>query len=703
MPSPDLVVGPDREIGRILQECDKLLKQGRRAREPFEAEWYLNVAFFQGEQWLSWARTRFARPVVEKWRTMFTDNRVQPAVLTEVARLTKNRPVWEAVPTAPSDEALEDAILAQRLLQGKWSDLGLQQLLRRVTTWSRVTGAGFLKVTWDPDAGDGTEIAVDKAGEPLENPKRGGLLRREDVPVELHGDMRWKRAAVGDIRVNVRSPFDVYVDPLAGDEGMASARWLIEEAVRAPEDVQDRYGLEQLPKADSDASPGIFESRRPGTNGLSQDEKVGVRVFELWEKPTRRFPEGRHVVWTDKALLAYEKNSTKGGELPYVMFVGVPTPGRFWPSSMATQIRPLNQELNKTRSQMRENAARMGNPALLVPNDMVGFQWHGAPGEQVPIDPYAPNQPQFLVPPGIPRSVTDEVGMIENAIDRGSMQGDVSRGQVPAGVTAASAIQLLQEADQTRIGMDAQDFEDSISRTGRFVLDLACAFYKSDRLIQIGGDDEDWDITSFRADQLKQDVPTVQVKPGSMIPQSVAARQALMEHVLTLFLQNGVQMDPAALGTFLRQFEVGGLENLVSGFTDDARKIAAENRQLARPGTHEADMPAVVDWDNHAAHLRGHEKWMKSKQFQLAPDEIQQRFRVHWEAHKDAITRLALADAQKQSALQAAAAGPPAAPAGPDMSGGAPDAIVPQPGGADVPADEAQVPGPPAAPPAPGV
>jgi hypothetical protein len=346
----------------------------------------------------------------------------------------------------------------------------------------------------------------------------------------------------------------------------------------------------------------------------------------------------------------------------------------------------------------------MGNPALLVPNDLSNFQWHGAPGEQVPIDPYAPNQPSFLVPPGIPKSVTDEVGMIENAIDRGSMQGEVSRGQVPAGVTAASAIQLLQEADQTRIGMDAQDFEDSISRVGRLVLDYACQFYKDERLIRIGGDDEDWEISSFRKDQLKLDVPTVQVKPGSMIPQSVAARQALMEHVLTLFLQNGVQMDPGALGSFLRQFEVGGLENLIGGFSDDARKIASENRQLSRPGTHPEDMPPVMDWDNHAAHLRGHEKWMKSKQFQLASDEIQQRFRVHWEAHKDAMTRLALQDAQKQAALQAAMA--PAPPSGPTGPGGPvppDDAVVGEPGGAAVSSDSdgpiAGAPGAPSAPP----
>lgn len=685
-------VGSQRDGQRLIQKCEELLKSAREAREPFEADWYLNVAFFEGEHWLTWSRSRrFARPILERWRVMFTDNRVQPAVLSEVAKLTKNRPTWEAVPTSADDVALDDALLTQRVLQAKWEDLKLQPLLRRVTTWSRVTGAGFWKVTWDPEMGDGSDVAIDKqSGEPVENPQKGGLLRREDLPEDVHGQFAWQRLAPGDVRVNVRSPFDIYVDPLAGDEGMQSVRWLIEEAVRAPEDVAQRYGV-QPPAPDAASSPGLVQSNLPGAQ--RDGRKVGVRVWELWARPCAEYPQGRHVVWCAGKLLAFEPNPTLGGGLPYVMFVGVPVPGRFWPTSMTSQIRPLNRELNKTRSQMRENANRFGNPALLVPQDLQNFQWNGAPGEQVPFDPWAQQIPQFLVPPRPPGNVTDEVGLIEGSIDKVSHQAEVSRGQVPAGVTAASAIQLLQEADQTIIAMDSQDFEQSISEAGRLMLDLICRFYKQERLIQIGGEDEDWDISSFRADQLKRDVPTVQVKPGSMIPRSVAARQALMEHILTLFLQNGVRMDPAALGQFLREFEVGGLESLISGFSDDARQIAAENAELRNGGD-----PKVEWWHNHAAHIAGHEREMKSKRFRVADEETKARFRDHLASHHNEQVNVAIKDARDQLKVQAAAqppmptvsggTAPPELGAGPpvDVSGGSTDAIDPNPAGGSVPA-----------------
>lgn len=703
--------GSKREQKRLLDSLNEMLQQGRTARKPFEAEWYMNLAFFQGEHWWSWARDRFGIEKMAKWKVLFTDNRVQPAVLMEVAKLTKNRPTWEAVPTSPDENATQDAILSKRVLEAKWGDLGLQPKLRRVATWSRVCGAGFLKATWDPDALDGSEVALGQDGEPMVSKNHGGLVKRSDMPAELHGDVKWQKVGRGDVCVNVRSPFDIYVDPFAGDEGMDSVSWLIEEKVRDPQSVADQYGVSK-PAADSEASVGLIEAIAPGQ--ATQGAKVGVRVFELWQKPSGEFPRGRHAAWCDGKLLAYGDNPTKGGAIPYDMFTGVPVPGRFWPSSMTTQIRPLNAELDKTRSQMRENANRMGNPALLVPKELAdaGFQYSGFPGEQIPYDAYSSaTPPSFLTPPGIPRSVTEEVSMIENSIREVSHQFEVSRGQVPAGVTAASAIQLLQEADQTIIAMDAQDFEDAISRVGRRVLDLVAKFYKQPRLLQTAGEDETFDLFTFKSDQLSRDVPTVQVKPGSMIPRSVAARQALMEHMLTLFLQNGVQLDPVALGDFLRQFEIGGLEALVAGFSDDSRKVAAENKQLADL---DQDPPAVNDWDNHAAEIRGHEREMKTKRFELAPDDVKQRFVKHWESHKDTQMALALKDAEKQATMQAqiaAAQGgggsPPApsGPGGPDLSGGAEDAIAPQPGGAAVegaPADDmAQAPPvAPAAPPA---
>ncbi len=687
MPSP-IPIRRGREAARELETLKQLHKDGLQHRKPFEAEWFLNIAFFQGEQWWAWAESRFARPKLEPWRMLFTDNRVQPAVLQEVARLTRELPTWDAEPTNPDDDALKDALLANRVLRAKWDDLKVQPLLRRATFWSRICGLGALKVTWDPLASDtGAEVAVDQNGDPIVNPQDGQLIRRDSqlgeqltqggVPVQ------WEYVGNGDVRFNVRSPLDLVFDPLAGDEGIRSAGWVIEEAVRSPDEVQRRYGLDNPPKADASASAGLVESRMPGGRPDSSP-KVGVKVCELWERPTLKYPKGRHVAWTDSTILAYEENDTPDHDLPYVLIPGIPVPGRFYPTSMTTQIRPLNMELNKTRSQMRENAARIGNPGLIVPQD-TDVKIKGIPGEVIEFDFASANGalPQFLEMPSLPAYIREEPALIQDAIDKVSRQTEVSRGVVPAGVTAASAIQLLQEADQTVIGLAAQDFEQAVSDAGNMAWKLICRYYKTDRIVKIAGDDEAWSISTFRADQLSRDVPTVRVKPGSMIPKSIVAKQARMDQILALFLQNGVPLDPVALGEYLRDYEVGGLERLVSGFTEDARQIAKENQRLQDTA---APLPPVNEWDNHPAHLKGHEQVMKSAAWTDEFDDAQrQRYAAHWQAHKQAIEVLQAQVVQQAAAQQLAGMGPKPGQepqGGPSLvPGGAQGQIVPSPGG----------------------
>lgn len=681
----DLAVKNERDGTRKLRDLEDLKKQGEEARRPFEASWFLNLAFYQGDHWWAWAKDKFARPQLEPWRVLFTDNRVQPAVASEVAKLTKNRPVWDAVPASGDDEALEDTLLANRVMEAKWEDLGLQQQLEDVCTWSRVCGSGFWKITWDPLAsGTGTEVAIDpETREPIPDPGSGELITRdnpnarvlEQLAAQQGIEVPWESVGQGDVKVNVRSPFDLYVDPLAGSEGLISARWVIEEAVRSPDELQRRFKLDKAPEADASAVGGLVEARMPGARS-DTGQKIGTRVWELWERPSLKFPKGRHAVWCKDHILVLEENPTKDAGLPYAMCVGRRIPGRFWPMSLADQLRPLNMELNKTRSQMRENAARIGNPPLMVPSDQQ-FTWTGVPGEVVKVDPFAPNTPGFMQVPQLPGYIQNEPALIENSMREVAHQSEVSRGQVPAGVTAASAIQLLQEADQTIIAMDAQAFERFVTESGRMAMDLIAAHYRTDRLIQIAGEDEDWDIESFRSGQFKRDVPTVQVKTGSMIPRSTAARQAQMDFVFQTMLQHGYQPDRLGMSEFLRQYEVGGLEKLMGTFSEDASQIAGENRRMKQGAPVE-----VNEWDDHEAHMRGHERVMKSKRWQTFDDQTRQLFLAHWQEHQQALQAKQQEEMAMQMQAQAAAgaaqpqqggsppsgpAGSPSAPSGPPV------------------------------------
>src|SRR5204863_4780511 len=130
---------------------------------------------------------------------------------------------------------------------------------------------------------------------------------------------------------------------------------------------------------------------------------------------------------------------------------------RFWPDSLVTQLRRRQVDLNRRLSQIAENAERIGNPPLLVPSSMgEDFTWNGLPGEVVVFQDNGSSNaaPAFMQVPEQPGYVREDIPRIEQSMMEISGQHEVSGAQGPAGVTAASALNLLQEADKTRLGPD---------------------------------------------------------------------------------------------------------------------------------------------------------------------------------------------------------------------------------------------------------
>lgn len=648
--------GADTFQSISLAEAKKRLDQAKKARAVYEPDWFLDLAFFQGEQWVAYDGGSLYHPRL-KSRVQVTDNRIQPAVRTEVARLTKDRPSYTATPRGLDDQAVNDAQASTRLLDWAYDHLAFAPQRREVTYWSRICGAGFIKTTWDPNVTPGQDMVVDANGDPVPHPITGAPLRAGELPeVESIAGVTTKRVGGGDVRYDVRSPFDIFPDPLATT--LKDARWLIDESVRSVEYVEATYGARV--GADAPANVGIVESRFTSRAvDQTRGEKLGVRVWELWEPPTKLNPQGRHLVWCADKILLEEPNPY--GRLPYTMVVGIPVPGRFWPDAIVTHLRPIQARLNKLLSQVAENASRFGNPAILL-DKLSGIKYHGVPGEQLWHNAQSAFQlPQYLEPPQIPPYVLNLMDYAQNALREISGQYEVSSGTVPAGVTAASAISLLQEQDATRLGPDVESLELALADIGQQTLELMATYYTDERVVAIVGEDGLVDLDTFRADVTFK-VPTVSVVPYSTFPRSVAAKQAAIRDILNMFFQYGVPIDGAALSGILRDMQVGGLERLVQTYTVDVNQVDREHVDLVR------NVPLHVNmFDNHAIHIQGHKDYAKSPRFRSLDEALQAELLQHIRNHE-------------------AAAGPGAMPptVGPAGPAGAPPSPLP-PGAGTVP------------------
>jgi hypothetical protein len=103
---------------------------------------------------------------------------------------------------------------------------------------------------------------------------------------------RSKTLFPGDVAVHVRSPFAIFPDPLAPEEGLEDR--LADRGdhpVRRP-GSRDRYDVDL--EADSGASAGVLEARMPG---LDDGSKTGVVVREFWAPKVRGVPQGQALVY----------------------------------------------------------------------------------------------------------------------------------------------------------------------------------------------------------------------------------------------------------------------------------------------------------------------------------------------------------------------------------------------------------------------
>jgi hypothetical protein len=637
---------------------ESLFQDAKAARQPYEADWMLNRAFFAGQQWVGYIEGSVRLPPrVDTTRQLVTDNRIMPIVTSRVARKVQNRPTFSATPQTGDDKALDSARIAERILENDWEGLKLHPKLFTALTWADVCCDGFIKIYWDSYAGQKMQALVGPDGVPLQNPN-GGIARPEDA--EMLGQMNpgilegvtVAEIGQGDVACQVLSPFEIYPDPLA--TGMDDLGYIFEEKVRSLDYVRDRYpedafGQPFEPTPDSDVPSGLTEGFYPGTSDLFKGASTtsrGVKVREFRKSPCKRYPDGYMATWINNSVVV--RSDAPDDPVPYTKFGSIEVPGRFWSRAITSDLRGPQVDLNTIQTQLKENARLMGNPSIMCSRH-ANVEYHGVPGERIDYDSTVIDaKPEYLVPPNMPVYVEGQIDRVQKSLEEISGIHEVSRATVPAGVTAASAINLLQEADATRLSPEIQQMEYSLGQWGTKILKLRAKYNTDARLIKISGEDGYWDIFSFKGEMLGDD-PRVEVQAGSQMPRSKAAKQAAMTEVLGLVFQYGVPVDERNLRKFLKDYEAGGLDRLFEGMTEDAKQVNRENRQLAQG----AEVP-INTFDNHQFHIDEHTEEQKTARYQALPPEAKMQYDAHVAQHREYMVETANLQAQAQAESQAA-------------------------------------------------
>lgn len=567
-------------INEIMNKCKDIDNTG------YERQWYLNIAYYSGKQWLVYdnVNNRLYEPPKDPWKQRITANRIQPIVRVELAKITKNKPIVVVVPASTDDEDVDSAKTSEKALEWAESELDLQNQDREVINWGLCTGMCFVKPFWNREKGDDIEEGL----------------------------------KTGDIDIELVSPFEVKFDPSA--KRWKEVKWVVHEKVRTTDYVKAVYGK------DVEAEKGlyntnIYETQLKNVNANFQVSNTkqledSVKVLEYWGKPCHKYPKGRRITITGDTLLFYDEDIGFGKEddtereLPFFPFFHIKIPGRVHGQSIIEQLMPIQKEYNMSRSQVINHKNLMGNPQWLVETGSLVTDITDEPGSIIEYR-RTTNQPiQSNVAP-ISSDVYRNIDQCVEEFYFISGQQEVSHGGTPTGVKSGVAIQFLQEQDDTKLGPSIQNWYDCKKAYMGYILKMMRYMYTEPRMLKVVGKDNKVEMIEFMGNQITS--LDVRLQEGSMFQQSRAAKQDFIFQLLS----NGVLNPQVDRDLILKMLELGITDEMYTESNLDQNQAHSEELMWNKGDTN----TITRDFFNHQIHIIEHNKYRKREDYKkLQPD-----------------------------------------------------------------------------------
>ena len=588
---------------------EEQFKKAKSARSVIERQWYLNMAFDYGRQNVQYVRSttsstnyRLFTPPAPPWRVRLVINKIRGIIRTEISKTTSQKPIFTVVPETTEEEDILAARAAEQIFHAAYSAKEVQTVIQQAAFWRSVCGNGFIKVWWD-----------------------SGVI---DTDNNMSGDICIER-----IR-----PFNIFVPDLL-EEDLEKQAWVIHAYTMTPEDAQSTYGLDKVPNANVNATNDLMEDAFLNMVGGSQPNRNECLILEMWIKrgKSRQFPNGALItVVSDQIGQIIEEYPYQHGEFPFIKLDHIIT-GKFYTESVITDLVGVQREFNRTRSQLVENKNLMAKPRFMSPKgSMDARKITSEPGQNVEYTPGLP-PPQAMDMPQMPQYVMQELEHLQQDMDDISGQHEISRGNTPAQVTAATAISYLQEQDDSKLGPTIESQEKGIRKIGRQYLGLVHQYWTTERVVRVVGEDSYFDAQTFQgksivgtSEKINRDV---RVESGSSLQTSKAARQAVIMDAM----KNGF-IDPAV---GMQRLEIGGLEKLYEDLQTDTRQAQRENIKIMT-GQPLSELPgyefAPNSYDNHNLHIEVHNRFRKTQQFEILPPELKLQFETHVQLHSQTVT-----------------------------------------------------------------
>ncbi len=444
---------------------------------------YKNLDEYEGDGMMK-TSTRNSGAVRKKPR--IRDNIVYSYTEQRVAQVSKQKTALTFIPRVQnSQDDLNAAKATKLLVRARYEETDFDGDMIRMDRTTYLLGHSLYEKCWDKNAGTIAPSYLRakekfKEGIPVVDEATGQPMTEESL----------KKLRVGDTVGRLWQPYEWFVEPgkfkTKDCDYIQTHEWMTKELVRAKYKVgKDKINSSEYVKWDF------------STDRLDRpNNEIMIRTF--WHKPTEFFTEGAKIVWCDDMILEWIDFPYDHGNLPFTDEKDIEVENEYWGRPFVTNIEQFYKVNNSLMSGMARNHGVLNAPKVMFPEGAVDIKsWNNE---------YSAVQYRGNVEPKILQHNYVNAGELEfqkHCQSRaGELSGvfDISRGIVPPGITAASAIRYLDEQEHQRANP-------SISKRKRRVLDitrqevsLMAQYYKEsdERTIRLVGANNEFIIKSFK-------------------------------------------------------------------------------------------------------------------------------------------------------------------------------------------------------------
>lgn len=536
-------------------------------------------------------------------------NHISPAIDVEFATLAKRQ--WNPkIPALSRDPRLEAAakvaneVLKDRLKKLHWEDIR-DRFIRNVICM----GTGILVSRWDesyyettwvhseepvvctdcgamlaeksaPEGYAQKYVAARQEGQPKPMmadyeeggeevelgscPDCGGELTELELDEEtskggkdIFGRELGKNVPKGNTNIEVITPFE-YFPENAGifvntttvkQHGICKVRsldWVEEHYPQYADQIEPEDAVDLLKDHPLLGEWDIVGRYDSGYDGGLMDNHV--RVFELIQEPTYRFPKGRYIVIIGREQGIVVRNGDLNREVtgedgktacvPEVLIAGgvwKPREGEYWGKSLVDDMLSLQNRINGIDSQLIEARERMGTPNLMMPEDadLQGPEsragYGGAKLFRYRLSALNPSaKPEVFGSILMPSGVYQERQAMLQDLTKIIGPADIEIGEAPRNVTTTSGLQILGEQAERRRGTREREITSAIQKIWEHQLSLLWTLRVDEDYYEAVTPDGAWEIKQYNRMHIAGQTK-VEVEKQAYIDRSIVMREAARE------------------------------------------------------------------------------------------------------------------------------------------------------------------------------